>query len=110
MVSRNVDAMFSINIIPITKTESEKVIKNALLGVNTEITNWQRRQNENNNFSATVPYELEKRKEYYEEELYAKDKMDEFIKIYNTSIIRGSFRIRIEINNRRSIYQISCRH
>ena len=69
--------MFSINIIPITKTESEKVIKNALLGVNTEITNWQRRQNENNNFSATVPYELEKRKEYYEELLILVQREDQ---------------------------------
>ena len=77
VVSRNVDAMFSINIIPITKAESEKVIKNALLGVNTEIANWQRRQNENNNFSATVPYELEKRKEYYEELLILVQREDQ---------------------------------
>lgn len=30
-----------------------------MLGVETNITNWQRRQNANNNFSATVPYDME---------------------------------------------------
>ena len=28
----------------------------------TNITNWQRRQNANNNFSATVPYDMEQQK------------------------------------------------
>ena len=33
-----------------------------LLGVETNITNWQRRQNANNNFSAVVPYDMEQQR------------------------------------------------
>ena len=33
--------------------------RHRLLGVETNITNWQRRQNANQNFSATVPYDME---------------------------------------------------
>ena len=33
-----------------------------LLGVETNITNWQRRQNANNNFSAVIPYDLEQQR------------------------------------------------
>jgi len=34
-------------------------VENRLLGVETNITNWQRRQNQDNNFSATPPYDME---------------------------------------------------
>ena len=34
-------------------------MENRLLGVETNIANWQRRQNSNNNFSAVVPYDME---------------------------------------------------
>ena len=37
-------------------------MKNRRLGVETNITNWQRRQNANNNFSAVIPYDLEQPK------------------------------------------------
>lgn len=33
-----------------------------MLGVETNITNWQRRQNANNNFSAVIPYDLEQQR------------------------------------------------
>ncbi len=33
----------------------------------TNITNWQRRQNANNNFSATVPYDMEQQKKEMKE-------------------------------------------
>ena len=38
---------------------SRREVENRLLGVETNITNWQRRQNANNNFSAVVPYDME---------------------------------------------------
>ena len=37
-------------------------MQNRLLGVETNVTNWQRRQNSNNNFSAIVPYDLEQQR------------------------------------------------
>ena len=45
---------------PLTVTdEAVREVENRLLGVETNITNWQRRQNANNNFSAVVPYDME---------------------------------------------------
>jgi type IV secretory pathway VirB4 component len=51
--------MLSIDIIPVPTDEAVREIKSRLLGVETNITNWQRRQNSNNNFSAVVPYDME---------------------------------------------------
>lgn len=56
-LSRNL--MLSIDILPVPTDEAVKEIQNKLLGVETNVTNWQRRQNENNNFSAVVPYDME---------------------------------------------------
>ena len=51
--------MLSIDILPVPTDEAVKEIQNKLLGIETNVTNWQRRQNENNNFSAVVPYDME---------------------------------------------------
>ena len=40
-----------------------KLGENKLLSVETNISNWQRKQNSNNNFSATVPYDMERQRE-----------------------------------------------
>ena len=55
----NRDLMLSIDIVPIPTDEAVKEVERRLLGVETNITNWQRRQNNNNNFSAVVPYDME---------------------------------------------------
>lgn len=54
--------MLSIDIIPIPTDEAVREVENRLLGVETNITNWQRRQNANNNFSAVVPYDMEQQR------------------------------------------------
>lgn len=54
--------MLSIDIIPIPTDEAVREVENRLLGVETNITNWQRRQNQNNNFSAVVPYYMEQQR------------------------------------------------
>ena len=51
--------MLSIDVIPIPTDEAVREVENRLLGVETNIANWQRRQNSNNNFSAVVPYDME---------------------------------------------------
>ena len=56
-LSRNM--MLSIDILPVPTEEAVREVENRLLGVETNITNWQRRQNKNNNFSAIVPYDME---------------------------------------------------
>ena len=55
----NRSLMFSIDIVPIPTDEAVREVESRLLGVETNITNWQRRQNSNNNFSAVVPYDME---------------------------------------------------
>ena len=55
--SRNL--MLSIDILNVPTDEAVREVENRLLGVETNIANWQRRQNSNNNFSAVVPYDME---------------------------------------------------
>ena len=52
-ISRNL--MLSIDIITIPTDEAVREVENKMLGVETNATNWQRRQNANNNFSAVLP-------------------------------------------------------
>lgn len=52
------DLVLSIDAIPIPAEEAIKDAEARLLAVETNITNWQRRQNNNNNFSAEVPLNL----------------------------------------------------
>ena len=54
--------MLSVDIIPVPTDEAVREVENRLLGVETNITNWQRKQNQNNNFSAVIPYDLEQQR------------------------------------------------
>ena len=62
IMEMNRNMMLSIDIIPIPTDEAVKEAESRLLGVETNITNWQRRQNANNNFSAVVPYDMEQQR------------------------------------------------
>ncbi len=55
----NRNMMLSIDVIPVPTDEAVREVEKRMLGVETNITNWQRRQNANNNFSAIVPYDME---------------------------------------------------
>lgn len=58
----NRNMMMSIDIIPVPTDEAVKEVENRLLGVESNITNWQRKQNANNNFSAVIPYDMEQQR------------------------------------------------
>ena len=58
----NRNLMMSIDVVPVPTDEAVREAESRLLGVETNITNWQRRQNSNNNFSATVPYDMEQQR------------------------------------------------
>ena len=58
----NRNLMLSIDVIPIPMDEAIREVENRRLGVETNITNWQRRQNNNNNFSAVIPYDMEQQR------------------------------------------------
>lgn len=62
LTDMNQNMMLSIDIIPIPTDEAVKEVENRLLGVETNITNWQRKQNANNNFSAVIPYDMEQQR------------------------------------------------
>ena len=62
LTSLNRTMMLSIDVIPVHTDEAVREMQNRLLGVETNVTNWQRRQNSNNNFSAVVPYDLEQQR------------------------------------------------
>ena len=51
--------MVSVDIQPIPTDEAVKKIQKKLLAIETDITKWQQKQNMANNFSATIPYEME---------------------------------------------------
>lgn len=55
----NRNLMMSIDVVPVPTDEAMREVENRLLGVETNITNWQRKQNQSNNFSAVIPYDLE---------------------------------------------------
>ncbi len=58
----NRNLFYSMDIIPVPTDEAVREVEVKLLGVETNISNWQRKQNQNNNFSATVPYDMEQQK------------------------------------------------
>ena len=62
LTALNRTLMLSIDVIPVPTDEAVREMQNRLLGVETNVTNWQRRQNSNNNFSAVVPYDLEQQR------------------------------------------------
>ena len=63
----NRNMMLSIDVIPVPTDEAVREAESRLLGVETNITNWQRKQNQNNNFSATIPYDMEQQKKEMKE-------------------------------------------
>ena len=61
--------VISVDIQPIPTDEAVKEVQHKILGVESDITRWQQRQNARNNFSAAVPYELEQVREETKEYL-----------------------------------------
>ena len=62
LTDMNRNLMLSIDVIPVPTDEAVQEVEKRLLVVETNITNWQRRQNANNNFSAVIPYDLEQQR------------------------------------------------
>ena len=64
-INRNM--MMSIDVIPVPMDEAIREAENRRLGIETNITNWQRKQNANNNFSAIIPYDMDVQREQSKE-------------------------------------------
>lgn len=51
--------VLSIDILPVATDEAVREVQSQILGIESDITRWQQRQNRQANFTASVPYELE---------------------------------------------------
>lgn len=54
--------MLSIDVIPVPTDEAVREMQNKLLGVETNITNFTRKQNQNQNYNAVIPYDMEQQR------------------------------------------------
>jgi len=59
LTDRGRNLILSIDIIPVPTDEAVKEVEKRRLGIETNIANYQRKQNMANNFSAVLPYEME---------------------------------------------------
>ncbi|MCL2530734.1 MAG: ATP-binding protein [Oscillospiraceae bacterium] len=59
LTDRGCNLVLSIDIIPVPTDEAVKEVEKRRLGIETNIANYQRKQNIANNFSAVLPYEME---------------------------------------------------
>lgn len=67
LTDMNRNLMMSIDIVSVPTDEAVREAECRLFGVETNITNRQRKQNVNNNFSATIPYDMEQQKKEMKE-------------------------------------------
>ena len=58
--SRNM--IFNYDIIPVSTEEAQKFGEKQALGVETNIANYQRKQNSNNNYTSVIPYDMEQQR------------------------------------------------
>lgn len=63
----NQNMMISIDAVPIPTDAAVRMAQQILLGIETNIANWQRRQNRNGNYVLDAPYELTKQKDDIQE-------------------------------------------
>ena len=59
----NKNMMLSIDMKPVPKEEAIKLAEKKIMEVETNIAKWQKSQNEHNNFSAELPYDLQRQRE-----------------------------------------------
>lgn len=88
----NRNLVLSIDVIPIPMDETIREVENRRLGVETNITNWQRRQNNNNNFSAVIPYDVEQQRQETKEFLDDLTTRDQrmFVSVLTMTLIADS--------------------
>lgn len=58
--SRNM--IFNYDIVPVSTEEAQKFGEKQALGVETNIANYQRKQNANNNYTSVIPYDMEQQR------------------------------------------------
>lgn len=76
LTDSNRNMIFNYDIIPVSTEEAQKFGERQALGIETNIANYQRKQNTNNNYTSIIPYDMEQqRKEIREflEDIISRD-------------------------------------
>lgn len=79
--------MLSIDILPIPTEEAVKEMQNRILGIESDITRWQQKQNSRNNFTAAIPYDLEQLRAESKEFLDALSAKDQRMMFANVTLV-----------------------
>lgn len=62
LTDNNRSMIFNYDIIPVSTEEAQKFGEKQALGIETNIANYQRRQNSNNNYTSVIPYDMEQQR------------------------------------------------
>ncbi len=62
LTDTNRNMIFNFDIIPVSTQEAQKFGEKQALGIETNIANYQRKQNANNNYTSVIPYNLEQQR------------------------------------------------
>jgi len=76
LTDRGRNLILSIDIVPVPTDEAVKEVEKRRLGIETNIANFQRKQNINGNFSAVLPYKMElqrKEAQEFQDDLISRD-------------------------------------
>ena len=62
LTDTNRNMIFNFDIVPVSTEEAQKFGERQALGIETNITNYQRKQNANNNYTSVIPYDMEQQR------------------------------------------------
>ena len=71
LVSKKMDMMYSIDFMAVPKSEAGRFAERTVLGAETNLSNWQRRQNRSMNYTADIPYQMQKQRTAAKEFLHS---------------------------------------
>ena len=62
LTDSNRNMIFNFDIVPVSTEEAQKFGEKQALGIETNIANYQRKQNTNNNYTSVIPYDMEQQR------------------------------------------------
>lgn len=62
LTDNNRNMIFNFDIVPVSTEEAQKFGEKQALGIETNIANYQRKQNTNNNYTSIIPYDMEQQR------------------------------------------------
>ncbi|MBR3867787.1 MAG: ATP-binding protein [Clostridia bacterium] len=62
LTDTNRNMIFNFDIVPVSTEEAQKFGEKQALGIETNIANYQRKQNANNNYTSVIPYDMEQQR------------------------------------------------